>query len=271
MNSSPFVPSAHGHPNFNPIKMTKSVTPSDASKNSKQPKPPDKPLMPYMRYSKKVWDDVKARYPDLKIWEISRIVGQMWRDLPEEDKQSYIDAFEIEKSEYNESLRTYHNSPAYQTWISSLKSKALKEHEERDTHKRKDKKGNNHGFNSPQKTDGRVSLQSLDSELDDDDDYFSMKHLAAARFYRNHKLITEIFSDVVVPDPRSVVTNNRLQILQRQVESLKMHQKKLDEELQNLEDKFQEKKRTILDSGEIFTNEMCKRFKSKPVSEAVTE
>lgn len=98
-----------------------------------------------------------------------------------------------------------------------------------------------------------------------------MKHLAAARFYRNHKLITEIFSDVVVPDPRSVVTNNRLQILQRQVESLKMHQKKLDEELQNLEDKFQEKKRTILDSGEIFTNEMCKRFKSKPVSEAVTE
>lgn len=67
------------------------------AKNSKQPKPPDKPLMPYMRYSKKVWDEVRARYPEMKIWEISKIVGQMWRDLPEESKQEFVEAFESEK------------------------------------------------------------------------------------------------------------------------------------------------------------------------------
>lgn len=104
--------------------------------------------------------------------------------------------------------------------------------------------------------------------MDDEEDYFSIKHLAAARFYRNHKLVTEVFSEVMVPDQRNVVTNHRLQVLRNQVSSLTMHQKKLDEELKNLEEKFQEKKRTLLDSSEKFNSELNKRFAAKPVDEA---
>lgn len=44
-----------------------------------------------------MWDEVRARYPEMKIWEISKIVGQMWRDLPEESKQEFVEAFESEK------------------------------------------------------------------------------------------------------------------------------------------------------------------------------
>jgi len=111
-----------------------------------------------------------------------------------------------------------------------------------------------------QQQDRRIDIQPAEDEEDQDDGY-SFKQVAYARYLRNHRLINEIFSDAIVPDVRSVVTTQRMHVLKRQVQSLAMHQMKLQAELQQIEEKFETKKRKFIESSELFQEELKKHCK----------
>lgn len=239
-----------GQPRFTTQRL---ISQSSDIRIPKPPKPPEKPLMPYMRYSRKVWDQVKLQNADLKLWEIGRIIGQMWRDLSDQEKQEHIDEYELEKQEYNEAMKAYHNSPAYQAWIVA-KGRAQAALQEQQAMERA-MIGSALPFGKLD--DARFGIQPVDDD-DDEDDSFSVKHISAARFHRNHKLMAEIFSDTVVRDVRTVVTKSRLGVLKRQVQSLIAHQKKLESELQQIEEKCESKKRKINDDSEKFNDALKK-------------
>ncbi|XP_072318652.1 SWI/SNF-related matrix-associated actin-dependent regulator of chromatin subfamily E member 1-like isoform X3 [Eucyclogobius newberryi] len=148
------------------------------------------------------------------------------------------------KIEYNESLKAYHNSPAYLAYVNAKsRAEAALEEESRQRQSRLDK------------GEPYMSIQPAD-DPDEYDDGFSIKHSAATRFQRNHRLISEILSESVVPDVRSVVTTARMQVLKRQVQSLMVHQRKLEAELLQIEDRHQDKKRKFIEATESFTNEL---------------
>ncbi|KAB7501516.1 SWI/SNF-related matrix-associated actin-dependent regulator of chromatin subfamily E member 1 [Armadillidium nasatum] len=251
---NPFTTPVHGHPSFNPQKIggSKIGISTTETRAPKPPKAPDKPLMPYMRYSRKVWDQVKAAHPDHKLWEIGKLIRLMWKDLPEADKQEFVDEYENEKTEYEKALKAYHASPSYQAYLNAKNNKSFHIASEE-----KEILDRSSGGTTLNKLDRRIDIQPAEDE-EDYEDGLSMKRVAHSRYVRNHRLINEIFSDTVVPDVRTVVTSQRLIVLRRQVQSLTMHQKKLEAELDQIEDKFEEKKRKFLEAGKNFQLELKK-------------
>lgn len=89
------------------------------------PKPPKRPLTPYMRFSKSVWQSVKAANPGFSICEIGAAIGRMWRELGEEDKQRHMEDFNKDKVRYDDELQAYLKSQG----LRSLKQKAKKKPE----------------------------------------------------------------------------------------------------------------------------------------------
>lgn len=66
-----------------------------------------------------------------------------------------------------------------------------------------------------------VLIQSLD-----DEDPFEMtgKRLAAIRFDRNNRLMSELFSSNYLPDTRNIIAKNRIETLKTQALNLSNHQ-----------------------------------------------
>lgn len=57
----------------------------------------ERPLVPYMRFSRKMWPKVRNENPDSPLWDIGKMIGQLWRDAPDNEKAVYQQDYEAEK------------------------------------------------------------------------------------------------------------------------------------------------------------------------------
>ncbi|EDV27647.1 uncharacterized protein TRIADDRAFT_53566 [Trichoplax adhaerens] len=240
---------------------------------TKPPKAPEKPLMPYMRYSSKMFEKVKEQHPDLKLWEIGKMIGAMWRNLDDKQKQEYFDDYEKDKRQYNESVKAYQQSPEYQAWVISKarnnappipnpnpnqnpKPQVVRSAQDQQIYD----KAMQHAAPSAPLPEPPISMQIIEDESEENE--LTEQHIAAARFYRNNILMNEIFSDTAAREPSSGATDDRVKILRDRQESLKQMQKKQEKELQELQEKFEQKKRKYVENDEKFRNKL-KELRSK--------
>lgn len=100
--------------------------------------------------------------------------------------------------------------------------------------------------------ESKLTIQSQD---DDEADNFFSKQLAAARFQRNHRLINILFSDYVV-DQEPLSDQNKLQACKKRVKNLMDYQKKIDDEITEMNEKFATKRRKIMDDSKIFAEKL---------------
>jgi hypothetical protein len=50
-----------------------------------------------MRFSKKMWPKVRAENPDSPLWDLGKVIGQMWNTAPQTEKSVYQQEYEAEK------------------------------------------------------------------------------------------------------------------------------------------------------------------------------
>ena len=63
----------------------------------KPPNAPEKPVAAYMRFSREVWHQARKNNPGTTLGGLGKIIGEMWRNLANNEKQKYHDAFDSEQ------------------------------------------------------------------------------------------------------------------------------------------------------------------------------
>lgn len=243
-----YINKQYNHPAFN--KFNIGIGPNtkqncyDTGIISKPPKAPEKPLLPQMKYHQKIAEKVKFSRPELKNYEVSKLIGMMWHDLPDSEKKTFQNEYEDEKVAYQDALRLYQGSSSYQQYVRS-RGKA----ESSDLYDKQAKR---------ESSSGSVFLELLAPEdSDQGSEYLSSKLVSTARFHRNQRLMNEIISDCnVVSTGESIVTISKLESKRRQVELLKRHCTNLLNEVDDLERKHAANKRKWLEQQQNFLKKL---------------
>ena len=89
---------------------------------------PRAPLTGYVRFLNDHRDKLRSEHPDLPFHEITKILGQQWSNLPQEQKQQYLDEAEKDKERYMGELEDYQQSERYKDFMERKRKEAAELH-----------------------------------------------------------------------------------------------------------------------------------------------
>ena len=81
-------------------------------KKKKDPSEPKRPTTAFFYYTSSIRESVSKENPGKSVGELSKIFGQMWADLSEEEKKPFKDQNEKDKERYAKELEVWkQNNP----------------------------------------------------------------------------------------------------------------------------------------------------------------
>lgn len=76
-------------------------------KPMKDPNKPKAPLSSYMRFVNEKRASIKEDNPGAGIGDVAKIAGKMWKEVTDEEKTGYEEAYKKERKEYEKKMQSY--------------------------------------------------------------------------------------------------------------------------------------------------------------------
>ncbi|XP_059934675.1 upstream-binding factor 1-like protein 1 [Mesoplodon densirostris] len=81
--------------------------PYKCRKHKKHPDLPKKPLTAYLRFFKEMQPQYSQKYPKMSNWELTKVLAEEYKKLPEQLKLKYRQDFQKEKQEFEEKIALF--------------------------------------------------------------------------------------------------------------------------------------------------------------------
>merc|ERR1719281_228968 len=94
-------------------------------KRVKDENAPKRPLSAYFLWTKDNRDKITKANPDAAITEISKILGDQWKEVSEGVKKKYQDAFTKASAKYQKEMEKYKKTPEYAAHAELVKQAKL--------------------------------------------------------------------------------------------------------------------------------------------------
>lgn len=91
-------------------------------KTDKDLNAPKAPLTGYVRFLNEHREKVRAENQNLPFHEVTKILGNMWSQLPSQQKQAYLEEAEKDKERYMKELEVYQQTDAYKNFVARQKA-----------------------------------------------------------------------------------------------------------------------------------------------------